>query len=564
MRQSRRIIQVVAVLCMAIALWTIPVQAQTNLLQNGTFDGTYHGMGTAPNWEGWYTNSPQTQGWMNVNPNFYPHTGSLKRGGSASQNIGRDGGTFTAAVWQRVDNMPEGTALTASAWVYMQTGSGAGARVRIGIGPNTTDPVNPAITWGDFNTSINSWVQISVNAVVPAGSATVFIYATQNFPNGPTGPQQVYIEDATLFATGTGTVPTPGGGGGPVVPVATSTPRPIYAAEVGVQDTDPSDGITHTVQAGDTLAAIAVAYGTRTSVLRELNNLPQGSFLQVGQKIIISPPSAAAPTSQPAEPTTNSVAAVPTTSSQAAEPTKAEPTTSSQPAEPTKEAAVPTEKPAEPTTEPTTASNPPTAAPTNTPVPPSATSDVSPTPSTVPPSSTPAATVVVTAGAQGNPTSIEAGVCVLMFDDKNQNRLQSADELPLAGGSITLIDRTGAEIDKATTTNDGEPSCFVDIVPGSYSLAGVPPSGYGLTTPGTLTVSVQAGNHFQISFGAAEGVEMAAAPTPDNQVITDATDANGATATSNDPRSILGVVFIGLAAVVLVGGLALAVVIRRL
>lgn len=541
MQVKQRFFQGLLVLIL-VSVIIFPVQAQTNLLQNGEFDGIYHGAGTAAYWESWSTNQPKTEAWMNIEPFFFPNTGQIKRSGDASQTIVRDGGTFTAAVWQRVDNIPQGTALRATAWVYYENGPGTNARVRIGIGSNTVDPINPTITWGGWMSNYNSWQQISVDAVVPAGSVTVFIYATQDFPNGGEGRNQVYIEDATLVVTGAGAVPTQSSasGGGVVVPVPTSTPLPAVAPAVSVQDTDPSDGITHVVRSGDTLAAIAVAYGTRTSVLRELNNLPQGSIIQPGQVIIV---------------------ALPPKNSASAQPTAAAPAQVT-PQSVTAQSTVPATQPAAPPTAASTATSLP---PTSEPAAVEPTLDVTWTPSPVPPTPTPAATAAVTAGADGNPVLLEAGVCVTLFNDKNQNRLQSGDEPYLAGGEIRLVDRAGTDIGTRTTTADGEPACFVDIVPGNYSLSAIAPDGYGLTTPATLSITVQAGTQFQISFGAAQGVTVATAPTPDNQVIGDAAGAqSGGATTPADPRSLLGIIFIGLAGVVLVGGIVLSVIIRRL
>ncbi|MCU0511382.1 MAG: LysM peptidoglycan-binding domain-containing protein [Anaerolineae bacterium] len=518
------------------SLLALPAQAQTNLLQNGSLDGQYGGIGTPAGWQGWFTNSPRTETWMNVDPFFFPHTADFKRSGNASQNIGRNGGTFTAAIWQRVDGIAQGTALRATAWVYLENASASGAAAYVGIGSNTTDPANPAITWSPAMTAVNSWQQVTVDAVVPAGSVTVFVYSDQRFPNGPEGPNQMYIEDVSLVATGTGAVPTAAGG---AVPAATSVPVRPQAAFVNAQDTDASDGITHTVRSGDTLAAIAVAYGTTSSRLRELNNL-QGGFLQIGQVIIIATPEAAPAGEATTAPATAAEQSAPpnTPAAVAAQATSVPPT------------AIP------PTDIPSTAIPPTDIPPTATPSP-----EVSPTPTDIPPTATPAATAVVTAGATGNPVTREAGVCVVLFDDQNQNRLQGSTEPALAGGSIALVDRSGATLDTRTTTADGEPACFLEVLPGTYSLTATAPAGYGLTTPPVLSVSVQAGTQFQISFGAAAGVTAATAPTPDNPTTPATADAP---ATPEASRGMLGILFVGLAGVVLVGGLILAVIIRRL
>jgi LysM repeat protein len=531
LRDIKRHVQAFGLVALLLGAFAFPAQAQTNMLQNTGFETDYHGIGTAGSWEGWYFTQPKTQSWMNEKPEFFPHTADFKKG-SQSQNIGRDGGTFTAGVWQRVDNVAAGTALTATMSVYMENGPNTGARVRLGIGSDTVDPVNPAITWGSFNTNANSWQTVSVSAIATGGSVTVFLYATQDYPNGPTGANQIYLEDASLVVTGTGAVPTAGSPGDPVVPVVPTTPPQIYAPSVSAQDTDTSDGVKHTVQPGDTLAAIAIAYGTTVSRLRELNGLQQSAFLNIGQVLVV----AEAPSSSAARPTTAAQSAAETTAD--AETTAEAEGTSVAVIAPV--TSVPTELPAA----------------TNTPA-------ESPTPTTPPPTPTPAATAVVARGVDGNPVSLETGVCLMFFEDSNQNRLQDSAENPIAGGKAVL--RQGEEdIQTLTSLGDGTFICFEDVVTGNYLLVATAPDGYGLTTPGSLTVSIVAGTPFKISFGVAKGVTSVVAPTPDNQTITDEANADGGATSPSDSRGALGILFVGLAGVVLVGGIVLAVIIRRL
>jgi len=48
-----------------------------------------------------------------------------------------------------------------------------------------------------------------------------------------------------------------------------------------------SEGYEHIVQPGETLSEIASAYGVRTSVIVEANNLPNPEMIRVGQKLFI-------------------------------------------------------------------------------------------------------------------------------------------------------------------------------------------------------------------------------------------------------------------------------------
>jgi len=266
------------------------VEAQDNLLTNGSFDGpgSYSPVNFksdftfAQGWSGWFTTSPSTESWMNQSPIAYPHTADFKYDGNASQNIGRGDATFTAAAFQIVDGIAEGTTLEASAWVLQDNDEGKGARTRIGIGSNVGgNPLASEIEWSGWMRAIDSWQRISVQATVPAGSVTVFIYSTQNEPNPG---NQNYYDQAELIVVGQSDEINVGSTATPAVP-PTNTPPP-FAPFVNPQEADESGRIEHTVRSGDTLAAIAVAYGVPVSQIRSLNNL-EGGFLQVGQVLLI-------------------------------------------------------------------------------------------------------------------------------------------------------------------------------------------------------------------------------------------------------------------------------------
>jgi LysM repeat protein len=47
------------------------------------------------------------------------------------------------------------------------------------------------------------------------------------------------------------------------------------------------DGYEHTVKTGETLSAIAAAYGVKTSVIAEANNIRDPNTIRVGQKLFI-------------------------------------------------------------------------------------------------------------------------------------------------------------------------------------------------------------------------------------------------------------------------------------
>ncbi len=519
-------------------------QDDDNLLQNGSFDGpgSYQPAGRgdftfAQGWSGWYTNNPSSESWMNLDPIAYPHTAAFRYDGNASQNVGRGDATFTAAAYQIVNGIAEGTTLRASAWVFQDNSEGNGARTRIGIGSNVGgNPLASAIEWSPWMSAIDSWQQVRVEATVPAGSVTVFIYSTQD---SPAAGNQNYYDQAELVVVGEGQEVNVGETATPAVP-PTNTPPP-FAPFVNPQGADEDGRIEHTVQSGDTLAAIAVAYGVPSSQIRELNNL-EGGFLQVGQVLLIQEATEPAPTDDDGEGADEGAETTETVDETGAEETE-DSAESSGFASPT-----PSSTPQEVAQEPTATATP----------------DVTATPTPIPASPTTAPTAPVETGENSDPLQVESGVCVLMFDDENQNTVQEPGEGLLAGGIITVADSAGAE-ESYTTDGESEPYCFTQLPAGSYDVSAEAPAGYGLVNSASLVVSMQAGQQFTLRFAAAEGVEVAQAPTPDTSV----TDAEPEIIEEepqdqdNSLRNIAGVIVMALAGVVLIGGIGVAFLVSR-
>lgn len=116
-----------------------------------------------------------------------------------------------------------------------------------------------------------------------------------------------------------------------------------------------------------------------------------------------------------------------------------------------------------------------------------------------------------------DPAATTAKVCVLLFEDINQNRIQEAGENLLAGGVMSLVKGTDAA-GTYTTDGKGEPHCFEQLAAGDYVVAASAPSGYGLTTPDQLRVQLQPGSTINLIFGAA-GIEPVQPPTADANAV---------------------------------------------
>lgn len=557
------------VVCVLLGMTTV-TNAQDNKLTNGGLEedsfGSYTGRrgGTFPiylpnGWNYWF--AAQTSDRTNVGDRTsiqpHPGPGPAPHGGARALNVSCGFFTCTVAIYQTVSNIQAGTNVQASAWSQVKAcnlGGGtscgsspaSGSQTRIGIDPTGgSDPNNPAIVWSGWVAPHDTWQQQSVSATATGTSVTVFLYSTQaNIAD----LNKTYWDDVSLSGGGTGgSAP----GVTPAVP-PTATPPP-YVAFVVPQGQQPDGSIIHTVQNGDTMDSIAYAYGTTRTELLRLNNLQSANFIFPGQKLIVKPPTTtSAPTAESTAQQTggeNVAAASPTTDTAA-------PTTDS-----TTVAVMPTNVP--PTAAPTDA--PATIAPTDQP--PTAQPTAAEAQSTTPPEPTkPLATApVVVANAGGlDPSSTSAKVCVLLFEDTNQNRIQEAGENLLAGGTIDLAKGADA-VGTYTTDGKSEPHCFEQLGAGDYVASAKAPAGYGLTTPDQLRVALQPGTTINLIFGAAQGVQPVQAPTADgNAVALVPTTAPEAPASlSNQLLSISGFVVFGLAALVLVGGIGLAVLLRR-
>ncbi|MFN8560539.1 MAG: LysM peptidoglycan-binding domain-containing protein [Anaerolineae bacterium] len=512
----RRLAMIAALLSVIGGL--IPAQRaaaqDTSLLRDGGFEGQYTNRGRADlniptDWSIWIGESPHTEDWMNLPPVVFPHNGPdpAPHSGARSLNLNKGYATFTAAVYQQV-SVPDGSNVMASAWAFLRTckipdgadtctsSADSNAFTRIGIDPNGgTNPFDVDVVWGTNAAPHESWQQMTVSATATGGTATLFLYSTQQWP---AEVNNVYWDDAALSVGGSGGVAASAPGA--PTPPATAAAAPVVNAQG-----ERSDGsIVHVVEAGDTLDSIAFAYGVTRADLLALNNIADPRIIQIGQEIIVK----AAPTPTP----TN-----------------------------TREGA--TEEP--------------TPDPNATPEPPAYVRDAAPAP-------------VISSASGGvvypiNPADSAPSICVILFEDDNQNRIQDSGEDELAGGEILLL-ASGTPVGQHTTESLPDPYCFDGLAARDYVVEAAPPSGYGLTTPNQLRVQAYAGAHIDVAFGAAQGVEPVEAPPADDGGIVSATngDETDTRASSASPFSDnSGLIVFGAAGVVLVAGLGISLLLRR-
>lgn len=529
-------IQRAAGVILLILLTTIPLfptsaQDGDNLLRDGDFEGSYTGRGRSDfnipdGWNAWYADSPRTEDWQNLPPVAFPHNGPDPdpQSGARALNINKGFGTFTVAVYQQV-SVPEGSNVQGTAFAWLHTcdipednekcnsSDSFGGYVRIGIDPNGgTSPGDGDIVWSDGRPH-DQWGQLSVSATATGGTVTLFLYAAQQLPSEL---NKVYFDNAKLVV----------GGGGGSAPASSNSgggqqqaPPPPPPAEVGfvtAQEARDDGSIVHIVRAGDTVDSIAVAYGVTRADIMELNDMSDARIIQIGQELLVRAGSGEDSGDEDED------------SDESSEDSSSEDGGDDSQSDSGDEGDAPPPLPQE--------------------------------------DAPPAPVVSVASGdvlPARDPAAMTASVCVIMFEDTNQNRIQEDGEALLAGGDIS-VRKDGEEADAYATDGTTQPHCSADLASGDYLVVGAAPDGYGLTTPNQLKVRANSGTTVNVAFGAAPGVVPAMVPPPDDlpPVINEVVE-EPETLRSNPLMDNIGLIVFGLAGVVLVVGTGASVVLRR-
>lgn len=537
----------IAVLVCLLGLFGLPVNAQENALTNGGFEegsfGPFLGRrgGEFPiylpsGWNYWFA-PPNGERYNRADKaTIQPHPGPGPSPQEGNRAINIDCGYFTctAALYQQVGGLTPGATVTASAYSQVKAcnlGGGtscgsaieSGSQTRIGIDPaGGTDPSNPGIVWSAWTLPHDTWLQQRVETQATASTVTVFLYSTQS---SFADLNKTYWDAAVLTGQGAGSA-------APGEVVATAAPTAPPSVPFVVPQGEQSDGsIVHTVQTGDTIDSIAFAYGVSRQQIMDLNNIVDPRIISVGQRLTITTPEPSADTREGGE------------GANAAE----EPSSETED-DPTEVAAAPTEETADVLQGEVVVeeSAPP------------------PTPEPQPTQPLPTAPVVVAQAGAINPASLLAQVCVELFDDANQNRIQEPGEALLPGGTIILA-RGGQNIGTYETDGLSEPHCFEELNPGDYTLLASAPAGYGLTTPDQLRLQANPGPAINVNFGAAQGVQAVVPPPADvGGVVNEVIQEETAPQTLTDQLAAnAGLIVFGLAAVVLIGGLGVTLLMRR-
>jgi len=150
---------------------------------------------------------------------------------------------------------------------------------------------------------------------------------------------------------------------------------------------------------------------------------------------------------------------------------------------------------------------------------------------------------------------------VWVFEDVNQNRIQEEGERLLPDGKIELLQGETA-FREYSTNGISEPFCFTDMQPGDYVARAAAPEGFGLTTSSSLNLRVQDGVRTNVRFGAAQGVEAVQPPVIDTQVDAPPIQDTQAVSQGDSLLQIAGLVLFGLAGLVILGGIGVALYVR--
>lgn len=106
-------------------------------------------------------------------------------------------------------------------------------------------------------------------------------------------------------------------------------------------------------------------------------------------------------------------------------------------------------------------------------------------------------------------------VCIVLFEDVDGNGLASESEAIMAGGAVSLTDRSGKTSLTGKTVSGVDPLCFKDIPEGEYNISVAAPEGYNATTNNNYALKLFAGDKTILDFGAQ--ISAKAAPLPPSE-----------------------------------------------
>ncbi len=556
----------------AIAASKTPTTAQAqgpNLLANPSFEGAFQTFVPNPpisdcpagpcttaqmaaGWLPWWVSQdPQDKGaeteWRNRMPEYKkaeaPFLNRVHHGESAQQYF-----TFwsshTAGIYQRV-SVPRGVRLRFS--IYGQAWSThddeptsntpTAVNMRIGIDPTGgTSPFGGNIIWSGAQNPYDNYAPFVIETVSQNNFVTVFTYAMQSEPRKH---NDIYWDNASLVALAPPATPTPNvdwqatravqaanwvatqtrgaqeqiGQATAAAQQAAATAQanqanvavaaPQIAAQPGAVNapavsftlratpTPNADGvIMAAVPPGGSIWSVAANAGITLDEILEYNSLSQNSFVSEGQLLIVGygDPNGGEPTVE------ESAAEPPPASENSGEPTVSQ-------GEPADDEAATAQTDAQPAA--ASAADAPAAEPAV------AVAQLAiPTPQRIVPASNDG---VAVAEAEIADTSI----CLLAFDDANQNGQRDGSERLRPNVAFTLV-KGQQVVSNYVTTGAEEPYCIAGLDAGNYQISRSKLSNEKLTTQGEWGIALSEGSIVTLEFGSfvdADGISEANSAT---------------------------------------------------
>jgi LysM repeat protein len=319
-----------------------------NLLSNPGLEPPFVDAGGDPRrlvaqgWQPWHVARTGSMSFSeNLQPEYYAASDTTNglgvpriRSGSDAQQFSSFFGTFTGGLYQRVTGVSAGTTYTFSVFAYVWSSAldnaalsdqPGGVRVQVGIDPTGgTNGESAAVVWSPLGSEVyDAYNAYLVSAAAQGGALTVFVRAqVQN----PVKSNVVYVDDAALTGPGvpptsapvtatsvpasatipstpptaTATPTTPPPTNIPTLtntPILTNTPPPtLTETPTSTFTVSPSPTIdntqfpgryVYTVQAGDTVAVIAAAFGSSVDAIIGANGLNANGLIFVGQQLVV-------------------------------------------------------------------------------------------------------------------------------------------------------------------------------------------------------------------------------------------------------------------------------------
>ena len=165
----------------------------------------------ADDWHPYWLDTPRTEGWMNIQPEYVPSLPHEQpprvHSGDKSQHYFSFWSTHEGGMYQQVNALVDGRYCFSSwgqAWSARETLPGwlsdpndhGDLYQRVGIDPTGgTDWQSPNVVWGEMSMQYDEFGLFSVEAVAQADTITVFVWSKANIP---VKHNDVYWDDATL------------------------------------------------------------------------------------------------------------------------------------------------------------------------------------------------------------------------------------------------------------------------------------------------------------------------------------------------------------------------------